>query len=108
VIVGENGVGKSNLLHALRLVLDPDLPDLRRRLQPDDVHDGASSLSEGVEVWLEVELTDFDDDLDARSELDGAIIATDPLVARLTYLLRPKESLGVVLGTTPARPADSR
>jgi putative ATP-dependent endonuclease of OLD family len=104
VIVGENGVGKSNLLHALRLVLDPDLPDRRRRLQPDDVHDGAPSLSEGVEVWIEVELTDFDDDLDARSELDGAIIATDPLVARLTYLLRPKKSLGVVLGTTPARP----
>lgn len=104
VIVGENGAGKSNLLHALRLVLDPDLPDRRRRLQPDDVHDGAPSLSEGVEVLVEVELTDFDDDLDARSELDGAIIATDPLVARLTYLLRPKKSLGVVLGTTPPRP----
>jgi len=104
VIVGENGVGKSNLLHALRLVLDPDLPDRRRRLQPDDVHDGAPSLSEGIEVWVEVELTDFDDDLDARSELDGAITATNPLVARLTYLLRPKKALGVVLGRTPPRP----
>ena len=104
VIVGENGMGKSNLLHALRLMLDPDLPDRRRRLQPDDVHDGAPSLAQGVEVSVEVELTDFDDDLDARSELDGAIIATDPLVARLTYLLRPKKSLGVVLGATSPRP----
>ena len=104
VIVGENGVGKSNLLHALRLVLDPDLPDRRRWLQPDDVHDGAPSLAEGVEVSVEIELTDFDDDPDARSELDGAVIATDPMVARLTYLLRPKKSLGVVLGTAAARP----
>ncbi len=104
VIVGENGVGKSNLLHALRLVLDPDLPDRRRRLQPDDVHDSSPSLEVGVEVSVEVELTDFDGDLDARSELDGAVIAIKPLVARLTYLLRPKQSLGVVLGTAAARP----
>jgi putative ATP-dependent endonuclease of the OLD family len=103
VIVGENGVGKTNLLHALRMVLDPDLPDRRRRLQPDDVHDGAPSLTAGVEVSVEVELTDFDDDLDARSELDGAIVGTNPLVARLTYLLRPKKSLGVVLGMPAAR-----
>jgi putative ATP-dependent endonuclease of OLD family len=27
VIVGENKVGKSNLLHALRLILDPSLSD---------------------------------------------------------------------------------
>lgn len=104
VIVGENGVGKSNLLHALRLVLDPDLLDRRRRLQPDDVHDGSPSLAEGAEVSVEVELTDFGTDLDARSELDGAIVATNPLVARLTYLFRPKKSLGVVLGTALARP----
>jgi putative ATP-dependent endonuclease of the OLD family len=30
VIVGENKIGKSNLLHALRLVLDPSLPDSAR------------------------------------------------------------------------------
>lgn len=34
VIVGENGVGKSNLLAALRLVLDPDLLDRHRVLPP--------------------------------------------------------------------------
>jgi putative ATP-dependent endonuclease of OLD family len=104
VIVGENGVGKSNLLHALRLVLDPDLPDRRRRLQPDDVHDGSPTLEEGVEVSVEVELTDFDGDLDARSELDGAVISTNPLVARLTYLLRPKRSLAAALGTGAGHP----
>ncbi|WP_282704024.1 AAA family ATPase [Streptomyces sp. CC219B] len=33
VIVGENGVGTSNLLKAIRLVLDPSLPDSRRLLR---------------------------------------------------------------------------
>ncbi|MEU1763387.1 ATP-dependent endonuclease [Micromonospora sp. NPDC005686] len=103
VVVGENGVGKSNLLHALRLVLDPDLSDRRRQLQPDDIHDGSAPLAEGTEVSVEVELSDFDTDPDAQSELDGAIVATGPLVARLTYLFRPRKSLGVVLGTAPAR-----
>jgi putative ATP-dependent endonuclease of the OLD family len=73
VVVGENGVGKSNLLFALRLVLDPDLPDRRRWLQPDDIHDGGPPMADGVEVSIEVELTDFDEDDDARSELDGAM-----------------------------------
>jgi len=30
VVVGENNIGKSNLLHALRLILDPKLPDAAR------------------------------------------------------------------------------
>ncbi|GAA4101085.1 ATP-dependent endonuclease [Actinomadura miaoliensis] len=104
VIVGENGVGKSNLLHALRLVLDPDLPDRRRYLQPEDIHDRSPSLAEGAEVTVEVELADFEDDPDARSELDGAIISLSPLVARLTYLFRPKQSPARLLGEEPAEP----
>ncbi|WP_433294322.1 ATP-dependent nuclease [Actinoplanes sp. CA-030573] len=100
VIVGENGVGKSNLLMALRLVLDPDLPDRRRWLQPDDIHDTGPSMYAGVEVSVQIELTDFDDDDDARSELDGAIVDTDPLIARLTYLFKPKKSLAAALGET--------
>jgi putative ATP-dependent endonuclease of OLD family len=104
VIVGENGVGKSNLLYALRLVLDPDLPDRRRYLQADDIHDGAPPLADGVEVIVEVELADFGDDPDARSELDGAIISVDPLIARLTYLFHPKQSPAVLLGEESVEP----
>ncbi|MFF5512102.1 ATP-dependent endonuclease [[Kitasatospora] papulosa] len=90
VIVGENGVGKSNLLAALRLVLDPDLLDRHRVLGSDDICDGGPTLAQGVEVWVEVDLSGFDDNLDARSVLDGAIIRLDPLTARLTYLFRPR------------------
>lgn len=40
VVVGENNVGKSNLLLALRLVLDPRLPDSARQLREEDFWDG--------------------------------------------------------------------
>jgi putative ATP-dependent endonuclease of OLD family len=40
VIVGENKIGKSNLIHALRLVLDPRLPDVERQLRLEDFWDG--------------------------------------------------------------------
>ncbi|MEU4616601.1 ATP-dependent nuclease [Streptomyces umbrinus] len=106
VIVGENGVGKSNLLHALRLVLDPDLSNRWRRLQADDIHDGAPALHEGVQVKVEVEFTDFDDDDDAIAMLDGAVITTagQPRIARLTYLFQPKIPLGAVFGAQPDQP----
>ena len=60
VIVGENRSGKSNLIHALRLVLDSSLSADQRRLKPedfcdqlgDDVND-AMSAGEVVEVSLE-------------------------------------------------------
>ena len=96
VIVGENGVGKSNLLHALRLVLDPDLPDSARRLRADDIHDGASGpfgtgLSGGAEVIVEVELCGFDDDEEAVAILSGALIdLSTPKRARLTYRFAPR------------------
>ena len=40
VVVGENKVGKSNLLYALRLLFDPSLPDSARELGLADFWDG--------------------------------------------------------------------
>ncbi len=45
VVVGENRVGKSNLLYALRLVLDPTLPDSARELSLSDFWDGLETPS---------------------------------------------------------------
>ncbi|WP_425581613.1 hypothetical protein, partial [Streptomyces yatensis] len=42
---------------------------------------------------MEIELSGFDEDLDARSVLDGAIVSLDPLTARLTYVFRPRQRL---------------
>lgn len=105
VIVGENGVGKSNLLHGLRLVLDPDLPDSARRLRAEDIHDGASGplgtgLSGGAEVIIEVDLSGFDDDEEAVAILSGALVeVSTPKRARLVYRFAPRDLFGIDLET---------
>jgi len=94
VVVGENGIGKSNLLHALRLVFDPDLPDSARRLRAEDICEYAGvTLEDGVEVRVEVELTGFDGDLAAESTWDGCYVCMAPLTARLTYVFRPRVAI---------------
>jgi putative ATP-dependent endonuclease of the OLD family len=40
VVVGENRVGKSNLIYALRLIFDPTIPDSARQLRMADFWDG--------------------------------------------------------------------
>jgi putative ATP-dependent endonuclease of the OLD family len=49
VLVGENRSGKSNLIHALLLVLDPSLPDTARQLLAEDFWDGLPSPFDGHE-----------------------------------------------------------
>jgi putative ATP-dependent endonuclease of OLD family len=51
-------IGKSNLLHALRLVLDPSLPDTGRQLGAD-FWDGLPSPFDGHEI-VAVDFVGFD------------------------------------------------
>ena len=97
VIVGENRAGKSNLLHALRLVLDPSLPDSDRYLQREDFWDGLSDgsaewdpMASRDEIEVIVEISDIDDDDSALAILADALIEGDPMKARLTYRYRPR------------------
>src|SRR5690606_1209728 len=69
VIVGENRVGKSNLLHALRLLFDPSLPDSARQLGQGDFWDGLDGLLDELKIKVFVELQDFEDDLDLLAQL---------------------------------------
>lgn len=65
VLLGENRVGKSNLLFAIRLILDPTLPDSARQLKLSDFWDGAPpDFREAIEVHLEI--ADFTSDLGSR------------------------------------------
>ncbi|MCX4791906.1 AAA family ATPase [Streptomyces sp. NBC_01221] len=99
VIVGENGVGKSNLLEAIRLVLDPSLSDARRMLREEDIWEGhPAGLAGGAEVTIVVELRGFDDDADAKSILSTAVVDFDPYVARLTYRFTPRTEVATAGG----------
>lgn len=95
VIVGENNVGKSNLLHALRLVLDPDLPDAQRQLEEDDFWDGLPTpIANKNEIEVALEFQDY-----AKEESLKAIFHTYRVpgssvdTARVTYRFRPKPGL---------------
>lgn len=55
VFIGENNTGKSNLLHALRLLLDPDARRLGYEISEEDINDfarreGENSFSVTVEI----------------------------------------------------------
>ena len=92
VLVGENHVGKSNFLHALRLVLDPSLPDQARKLRIMDFWDGVGDpfADGGASIEIDVDFVGFEEDeaLNARLgdfrnsatavELIGCAPATPP------------------------------
>ena len=90
VLVGENRSGKSNLIHALRLVLDPSLPDTARQLGAEDFWDGLPSPFDGQLITVTIDLVGFDGDLEAMAVLGDYCVSTDPKVARLTYVYRPR------------------
>ncbi|TCO32833.1 putative ATP-dependent endonuclease of OLD family [Kribbella steppae] len=98
VIVGENRAGKSNLLHALRLVLDPALPNSDRRLRREDFWDGLTDgsdgwdpMADGETIEIAVEFSDFDDQPATLAALADALITGTPMRARLTYRWEPKD-----------------
>lgn len=103
VIVGENKIGKSNLLHALRLVLDPSLPDSARRLRNEDFWDGLKRpLGKGDRIIISVDIADFEDDENQLAVLAEHLVEPAPMVARLTYVWQPIPGLT----SGPAKDAD--
>lgn len=94
VVVGENRVGKTNLIHALRLVFDPSLPDSARELGIGDFWDGLGPLDEDSEIEISVDVKDFEDDLDVLAVLTDYRLATDVETVRLTFSFKPLDGLG--------------
>lgn len=93
VLVGENKVGKSNFLHALRLVLDPTLPESSRRLRFEDFWDGAKPLSPDTQIKVSIDVADFGDNEKQFAVLSDYAIAHSPMVSRLNYAFFPRADL---------------
>ena len=94
VVIGENKVGKSNLLHALRLVLDPSFPDSARHLRTEDFWDGLPRpLTTSDRIRISVELGDFENSASELALLAEHLVETDPMISRLTYVFQPAEGL---------------
>lgn len=96
VLLGENGAGKSNLLYALRLVLDAELPDASRYLAEEDFWDGGPAFR-GTEIVVTVDLTDYQHDAAVLACLADHEVEAPPgwssSVARLTYRYAPRATI---------------
>lgn len=101
VIVGENRAGKSNLVHAFRLILDANMSFADRQLGRSDFWDGLSDGEEdfdpmikGEVIEASIEIGDFEDDNKLRAVLAVALLEKDPLKAKLTYRFGPVDEDG--------------
>lgn len=89
VVVGENKIGKSNFIHALRLVLDPTLSESSRVLQISDFWDGLPRPLIDEEIRIDIELTDIEQNVKLKSILSDFLVKSSPLTAGLTYRFFP-------------------
>lgn len=99
VIVGENRAGKSNLLHALRLILDVSLSFADRQLNREDFWGGLSDGSdnwdpmvEGETIEASIEIVEFERNRAIVTALGDSLLEEDPLRARLTYRFAPLDT----------------
>ncbi len=103
VIVGENKIGKSNFLYALRLILDPSLPDTARKLRDEDFWDGLKRPLQTEDIIrISIDFGDFEDNENQLAILAEHLIQPEPMVSRLTYEWRPKSGLE----TSPKKDSD--
>ena len=94
VFLGENKVGKTNLLFALRLILDPSLPDSMRRLRLDDFWDGLPRpLTAEDVIEISVDFRGFENSENLLAVLADHLVKPDPMVARITYRYQPVPGL---------------
>ena len=107
VVVGENRAGKSNLIHAMRLVFDPSLSYADRQLGREDFWDGGPSaeelrdpMAQGEIIEIAVEIADFEGDARVVCALGNSLIAEQPMRARLTFRFAPVDT-GEATGTGP-------
>jgi putative ATP-dependent endonuclease of OLD family len=84
--IGENNVGKSNLIEAVRLVLDGSLGAFRRRLQSTDFSTGID-FTQGEQILIAIEFSDFTGRAAQEALPFDALVGPDR--ARLTFRFRP-------------------
>ena len=104
VILGENTVGKSNFIYALRLILDPSLSEQARRLKRTDFWDGIEDpfAGGGSVIQIDIDIKDFEKNDDVHVLMTDYRLASDHTTARISYQFKPD----VEEGTEPTTDAD--
>lgn len=93
VIIGENNVGKSNLLRALQLILDPNLSDEDRRLEESDFFDRLEDpMENNEEILIEVYIDNYSHIKNVICQLSDSTVNLDGRkVLKLSYKFFPQE-----------------
>ncbi|MEL0629959.1 ATP-dependent nuclease [Psychromonas aquatilis] len=93
VIVGENKVGKSNFLFALRLILDPSLSELERFLDIDDFWDGLGVNKIGSTIKVSIDIDNINSSETMLSVLADGLVNVATHTARITYEFKPRDGV---------------
>jgi len=96
VIIGENNVGKSNLLYAIQLILDPALSDRDRFLDESDFFEGIENpIEKGAQILIEIYIANYEDNKNVLAQLTDATVQLDGKeVLKLTYKFFPSSTTG--------------
>jgi putative ATP-dependent endonuclease of OLD family len=96
VVIGENSVGKSNLLYALQLILDPTFSDKDRMLEESDFWEGLiDPMSSGEEIVIELFFANFEENKNILAQLtDATVILDEKEALKLTYKFYPSKTVG--------------
>jgi len=94
VIIGENNVGKSNLLRAIQLILDPSFSDEDRQLDESDFFEGLSNpLENQKEIRIDIYINNYIHIKNILCQLCDATVDLDgQKVLQLTYKFYPKNN----------------
>jgi len=92
VILGENRVGKTNFLQAVRLVIDSSLPDYARKLKLSDIWDGHDWATDPT-VEVHLDFSDFDANPDLLALLTDYRLSDDHNIARLSYVFKKRAGI---------------
>ena len=94
VLIGENAVGKSNLLYALQLILDPTLSEKDRMLEESDFWDGIENpMDNGQHILIKIYLANFEDNKNLLAQLaDASVIVGGKETLKISYKFFKKDA----------------
>jgi len=89
-VIGENNTGKTNFLHALRLVVDTNLSSAYRKLRPHDIHAG-QDFEIPNQVLISVEFVGYKNSINDTALFGSCEVEED--LARIHYRFRPRREV---------------
>ncbi|NVK66626.1 MAG: AAA family ATPase [Flavobacteriales bacterium] len=91
VLIGENGVGKTNFLKAIQLILDPTLSEFDRQLNESDFNDSVENpYDNGEEITISIEIRNYEHKRGLIAQFQDAVVSVTPPTLRFTYKHFPK------------------